>query len=331
MSSHLAVLPNTFVFIVVASLRGKEMAMKRKHQSTLADDGMVQSSRLSIANNEYLQLPGAQGLKHTLLRSRVQYVAKVLGGTDHEHIANQILAVLPHLKHDTPHVLKAVDADAEDVRQYIDHTVLKGDTRYEAIVKLCLEAEENKFFAVCVNSSRVSDCRRLLRKGEVKLAAVVGFPLGAMEPRSKAFEAQQAMNAGADEIDMVVNVGWLQDSEYAKVLEDIQGVTNASKGKVKVILEVCLLSEEQTIDGCILCALAGAEFVKTSTGFSTCGATPETVDLMKAVVGNACKVKAAGGVHDFTTAKKYIAAGISRIGTSSGVAIVAGHESSGGY
>merc|ERR1712113_688335 len=151
------------------------------------------------------------------------------------------------------------------------------------------------------------------------------------EPVSKAFEAEQAMNAGADEIDMVVNIGWLQDGEYARVLDDIQGVTNAAKGKVKVILEVCLLTEEQIVDGCILCAFAGAEFVKTSTGFSTTGATPQTVDLMKATVGNVCQVKAGGGVRDLATAKKYIAAGVSRIGTSSGVAICTGENPGGGY
>jgi len=235
------------------------------------------------------------------------------------------------LKKETAKHRKALDADNEEVRQYIDHTILKADITYDAIAKLCSEAEENNFFAVCVNSSRVADCKRLLRKTDVKIASVVGFPLGSMEPRSKALEAERAMAAGADEIDMVVNIGWLKDGDYARVLEDIQCVTNASKGKVKVILEVCLLTEELIVDGCILCAFAGAEFVKTSTGFSTTGATPETVDLMKATVGNACKVKAAGGVRDFATAKKYIAAGISRIGTSSGVTIVAGEKSSGGY
>merc|ERR1712039_71543 len=232
---------------------------------------------------------------------------------------------------ETPKVRQAADAENADVRNYIDHTVLKADTKYDGIAKLCAEAEEHKFFAVCVNSSRVADCKRLLRKTDVKIASVVGFPLGAMEPHSKAFEAEQAMNAGADEIDMVANIGWLQDGEYARVLEDIQGVTNASKGKVKVILEVCLLTEEQIINGCILCAFAGAEFVKTSTGFSTTGASPQTVDIMKATVGNTCLVKAAGGVKDFATAKKYIAAGISRIGTSSGVAILAGAPAGAGY
>lgn len=314
------------------------MAIKRKQRREAGVAGpseKQQKTSHSFApgglNDEYLHLPGAQGLKHETIQSRAKHVAKVLGGAHWEQVLNGLYKALPHLRKEKPKTLKAVDAESADVRCFIDHTVLKADTKYDSIAKLCTEAVENQFYAVCVNSSRVADCRRLLRQSDVKIASVVGFPLGAMSPRCKAFEAEQAMQAGAHEIDMVVNIAWLQDADYARVLEDIQGVVNAANGKVKVILEVCLLTEEQIIDGCILCAFAGAEFVKTSTGFSTTGATPETVDLMKATVGNACLVKAAGGVKDFATAKKYIAAGISRIGTSSGVAILAGAPAGAGY
>jgi deoxyribose-phosphate aldolase len=283
------------------------------------------------SNNEFLLLPGAQGKKHDLIKARVKHVAKALGGANCEYVEKAILCALPHLAKDSPKVRKAVDAEGADVSKYIDHTVLKADTTYDSIAKLCADAKEHNFFAVCVNSSRVVDCKRLLLDTDIKIASVVGFPLGAMEPEIKALEAARALSNGADEIDMVVNIGWLKDGDYARVLADIQGVVDASKGKVKVILEVCLLTEEQIVDGCILCAFAGAEFVKTSTGFSTSGATPESVDLMKTVVGKRCLVKAAGGVKDLATAKKYIAAGISRIGTSSGVQILAGAKPGGGY
>eukprot|EP01062_Namystynia_karyoxenos_P066279 TRINITY_DN60241_c0_g1_i1.p1 TRINITY_DN60241_c0_g1~~TRINITY_DN60241_c0_g1_i1.p1 ORF type:complete len:361 (+),score=105.69 TRINITY_DN60241_c0_g1_i1:73-1155(+) len=278
---------------------------------------------------EFAQLPAAKGLRHAFLQSRVEVVAQRLGG---EHYGAQtkeaILSVLPHLARPS-HSLQPTALGGLEVQRYVDHTLLKADARQAEVAKLCAEARQHRFFAVCVNSSRVADCAMMLRGSNVALAAVVGFPLGAMQAEVKALEAEAAIKAGATEIDMVLNVGMLQDGEYAKVFQDIQGVARAARGQVKVILETCLLTEEQIVDACILSAFAGAEFVKTSTGFSKGGATPGAVDLMKATVGNTCKVKASGGVRDLAAARKYIAAGVSRIGTSSGIAIVSGQQAKG--
>eukprot|EP01065_Artemidia_motanka_P029352 TRINITY_DN35489_c0_g1_i1.p1 TRINITY_DN35489_c0_g1~~TRINITY_DN35489_c0_g1_i1.p1 ORF type:complete len:326 (+),score=116.40 TRINITY_DN35489_c0_g1_i1:66-1043(+) len=279
--------------------------------------------------DDFTQLPFARGLKHEFLQSRMKHVAQVLGGESAHHYHAALARVLPHLAADS-HKLAAVGGNAA-VPQYIDHTLLKADARSADFAKLCAEAVQHKFRAICVNSSRVAECALMLRGTDVGLAAVVGFPLGAMDPGSKALEARAAVAAGATEIDMVLNVGWLLDGQYARVLADIQGVARECGGKVKVILEVCLLDEATIVDGCILCALAGAEFVKTSTGFSKHGSTPETVDIMKATVGKTCLVKAAGGVRDLATARKYIRAGVSRIGTSSGIAIVQGAAVTKGY
>jgi len=208
--------------------------------------------------------------------------------------------------------------------QYIDHTILKADATKE-VAKLCSEAITHNFYAVCVNSSRVEQAKVLLENSNVKIAAVVGFPLGAGTATSKGFEAFEAVCAGADEIDMVLNIGALKDKDYETVKVDIQTVVRESKGRpVKVILETCLLTKEEKIKACELAVIAGVQFVKTSTGFSNSGATVEDIKLMRATVGPKLGVKASGGVKDTATAEAMIAAGATRIGTSSGIAIVTG-------
>nr|BAQ25457.1 deoxyribose-phosphate aldolase [Diplonema papillatum] len=244
--------------------------------------------------------------------------------TEEEDIYN----VLPHVKKGD----KRQRVTPKAVASYIDHTVLKPDATAKDVVKLCKEAAEHKFYAVCVNSSRVKQCADELRGTDVKIASVVGFPLGAMLTKAKAFETTEACADGATEIDMVLNIGQLLDGNYSAVLADIKAVVEAAaqkKATVKVIFETCLLTDEQIIDASILSAVAGARFVKTSTGFSKGGATPAAVDIMKTVVGDACLVKASGGVRDLETAIRYIEAGTDRIGTSSGIAIVKGGTAKG--
>ncbi len=208
---------------------------------------------------------------------------------------------------------------------YIDHTILKADAVKEQILQVCSEAREYGFASVCVNSSRVPLCVEALKGSGVKICSVVGFPLGAMIPEAKAFEAAQAIAAGADEIDMVINIGALKDKNKAYVEEDIRFVKKACGDKIlKVIIETCLLSEDEKIVACQLAKLAGADFVKTSTGFSTHGATPEDVALMRETVGPEMGVKAAGGVRSLADAEIMIRAGATRLGTSGGAAIVKG-------
>ena len=210
-----------------------------------------------------------------------------------------------------------------DIAKYIDHTVLAADARKEKIEALCKEAYQHGFASVCVNSCWVSLAAKLLEGTEVKVCTVVGFPLGAMDSVSKAVEARNAVRNGADEIDMVINIGFLKSGMYDDVLEDIREVRKATEGKtLKVIIETCLLTEEEKRKACELSEEAGADFVKTSTGFSTGGATVEDVALMKSVVGDRLRVKASGGIRDYKTAKAMIEAGASRIGASAGVRIV---------
>ena len=220
-----------------------------------------------------------------------------------------------------------------DVRDAIDHTLLKADASFKEVAELCSEARKHRFFAVCVNSSRVRQCVEAVSGSDVKVAAVVGFPLGAAVTSVKVAETRQAVADGAGEIDMVLNIGMLKEGNYDGVYEDIAGVVEASRGKaiVKVIFETCLLTPEQIIDASILSALASADYVKTSTGFSKSGASVEAVQLMKTTVGDACLVKASGGIRDLPTARKYLNFGVSRIGTSSGVAIVSGSAGTTGY
>lgn len=210
-----------------------------------------------------------------------------------------------------------------DIAKYIDHTVLAADARKEKIEALCKEAYQNGFASVCVNSCWVSLAAKLLEGTEVKVCTVVGFPLGAMDSVSKADEARNAVRNGADEIDMVINIGFLKSGMYDEALEDIREVRKATEGKtLKVIIETCLLTDEEKRKACELSEEAGADFVKTSTGFSTGGATVEDVALMKSVVGDRLSVKASGGIRDYKTAKAMIEAGASRIGASAGVRIV---------
>lgn len=215
-----------------------------------------------------------------------------------------------------------------DLARYIDHTLLKPETTRAQIQKLCEEALSHKFFAVCVNSSMISDCKDLLKNSSVKVASVIGFPLGACDTSTKVFETTRALNLGASEIDMVVHLGAVKAQDWSYVEKDIKDVVLASQGHVlKVILETHLLTEEEKRKICEISMTVGAQFVKTATGFSGGGATVQDITLMKSIVRNNGQVKASGGVRDFETAVKMIQAGATRIGTSSGVAIVTDSQS----
>lgn len=210
---------------------------------------------------------------------------------------------------------------------YIDHTLLKPEATEADIKKLCAEAREYHFYSVCVNSSFVELASMELAESDTEVCAVVGFPLGAMELNSKAFEADQACLHGATEIDMVLHVGALKEGRYMYVTNDIAAIVSVAAdydAKVKVILETCLLTKDEIVKACQLAVEAGADFVKTSTGFSTGGATAEDVALMRATVGNRAQVKASGGIRDIEKAKEMIAAGADRLGTSASIAIVQG-------
>jgi deoxyribose-phosphate aldolase len=217
--------------------------------------------------------------------------------------------------------------------KYIDHTILKPDTTEGQVKKICAEAREHEFFSVCVNPCNVTLVKEELKGTDVKVCSVISFPLGANIPEVKAFEATKAIEDGADEIDMVINIGALKDGKYDYVREDIKAVVDACKGKahLKVIIEACLLTDEEKVKACELSKEAGADYVKTSTGFSTGGATAEDIALMRKTVGPELGVKASGGVRDFEGAKKMIDAGASRIGASSSVAIVTGGVSDSDY
>ncbi len=215
---------------------------------------------------------------------------------------------------------------------YIDHTLLKPEARLEQIQCLCAEAKQFHFFSVCVNSSYVKTCADLLAGSGVKVCSVIGFPLGAMDPLSKIFETKQAIQQGAQEIDMVIHIGALKDQRTQIVLEDIKGVVQAAQGHVvKVIIETALLTEAEKKLACELSLQAGAHFVKTSTGFNGGGASVEDVALMKKAVAGKLKVKASGGIKDKSQALALIAAGAERLGTSSGVALVQGQTTKGDY
>jgi deoxyribose-phosphate aldolase len=217
--------------------------------------------------------------------------------------------------------------------QYIDHTLLAADATREQIATLCREAQEHGFYSVCVNSGQVPYAAQLLAGEKVKVCAVVGFPLGAGLSESKAVEARLAIAAGAGEIDMVLNVGALKDGLFDTVRDDIAAVKQACGSvPLKVILETCLLDEPQKIRACEICRELDVAFVKTSTGFSRSGATRDDVKLMRKVMGAGIGVKASGGVRDHAAAVAMIEAGATRLGTSSGIAIVSGAPASGsGY
>ena len=210
-----------------------------------------------------------------------------------------------------------------ELNKYIDHTLLKPEATKEQITELCQEARQYDFASVCVNTCYVPLAKELLAGSDVKVCCVVGFPLGAMDTVSKAFEAKTAVENGAQEVDMVINIGALKDKDYDYVTKDIAAVVEASKPAiVKVIIEACLLTDEEKVEACKCSMNAKAEFVKTSTGFSTHGATPEDVALMKKTVGNVCKVKAAGGVRSYDDAMKMIEAGADRLGCSAGIKVM---------
>lgn len=203
-----------------------------------------------------------------------------------------------------------------------DHTILKADAGKDAVKKICEEAKEYGFMSVCVNGYYTSYVADLLSESDVKVCTVVGFPLGQMSTKAKAMEAKMAVEDGAEEVDMVINVGALKDGDYMRVLEDIKAVKAAcGQALLKVIIETCLLTDEEKIKACELSKEAGADFVKTSTGFSTGGATPEDVALMRKTVGTEMGVKASGGIRDKETAEKMVDAGASRLGTSATIAI----------
>jgi deoxyribose-phosphate aldolase len=216
----------------------------------------------------------------------------------------------------------------------IDHTLLKPEATPPQVEKLCAEAKQYHFAAVCVNASNVAQCAELLKGTDVKVCSVVGFPLGATLASVKAFEAEQSIAAGATEIDMVLNIGALKAGNDKLVLEDIKAVVDAAHAHkiiVKVIFETCLLTDEEKVKACNLSKQAGADFVKTSTGFNTAGATLEDVALMRKTVGPDMGVKAAGGVRTRDDVYAMVKAGATRIGTSGGVKIMEGLEIKSGY
>lgn len=213
-----------------------------------------------------------------------------------------------------------------------DHTILKADAGEAAVIKICNEAKEHGFMSVCVNSYYTAFVAEQLKGTDVKVCTVVGFPLGQMSTKAKAFETECAVADGAREIDMVINVAALKDGKYDVVLEDIKAVKAAcGDALLKVILETCLLTKDEIVKACKLCVEAGADFVKTSTGFSTGGATAEDIALMRQTAGPELGVKASGGVRDSKTAVAMVEAGANRIGASATIAILAGAKSEGDY
>ena len=211
-----------------------------------------------------------------------------------------------------------------ELNRYIDHTLLKPAATRADIAKLCAEAQDYRFASVCVNSAHIAEVAAALAGTDVTPCCVVGFPLGAMETEAKAFEAARAAALGAREIDMVMDIGAAKEGDFARVEADIAAVVSAIQGraKLKVILECCLLTDEEKTAVCLAAKRAGADFVKTSTGFSTGGATEHDVALMRAAVGDDMGVKASGGIRTRKDALRMIAAGASRIGASAGIAIV---------
>lgn len=208
-----------------------------------------------------------------------------------------------------------------ELNKYIDHTLLKPEATEAQILALCDEALKYGFYSVCVNSCHVPLVYEKLEGSDVKVAAVVGFPLGAMSTKAKVFEAREAVEAGADEIDMVINVGALKDGRYDHVRDEIAALVDVCP-LLKVIIETCLLTDEEIVKACQLAVEAGADFVKTSTGFSTGGATEEAVKLMRETVGDKAKIKASGGIRTLADAQKFIDLGADRLGCSAGAKIM---------
>ncbi|AYA77077.1 deoxyribose-phosphate aldolase [Bacillus sp. Y1] len=221
----------------------------------------------------------------------------------------------------------------KEIAKMIDHTLLKAEATKDQIEQLCAEAKEYQFASVCVNPTWVAYASELLKGTGVDVCTVIGFPLGANTPETKAFETTNAIENGATEVDMVINIGALKNGDDSLVERDIQAVVNAAKGKAltKVIIETSLLTEEEKVRACKLAVSAGTDFVKTSTGFSTGGATVDDIALMRKTVGPTIGVKASGGVRSAEDAKNMIDAGATRIGASSGIAIVKGLVSNSDY
>nr|WP_288932344.1 deoxyribose-phosphate aldolase [uncultured Streptococcus sp.] len=218
------------------------------------------------------------------------------------------------------------------LNKYIDHTLLKADASQEQIETLIEEAKKYDFASVCVNPTWVNFAAQALKATYVKVCTVIGFPLGANTPELKAFETSDAIQNGANEIDMVINIGALKSRNFDLVERDIRAVVEAAKGTlVKVIIETCLLTDDEKVKACQIAQKAGADFVKTSTGFSTGGATVEDVALMRKTVGPDMGVKASGGARSYEDALAFIKAGATRIGASSGVAIMEGDVANGDY
>lgn len=227
----------------------------------------------------------------------------------------------------SPSVGAAPSLTRAELAKTIDHTVLKADSLIENVDALCDEAKSYGFASVCVNSCWVPRCAEALEGSGVLVCSVIGFPLGAMATEAKTYEAKVAVEAGAAEIDMVINIGALKSGEYAMVCDDVAAVADAchaADAHLKVIIEAAMLTDEEKVAACLLAVDAGADYVKTSTGFGPGGATLEDVALMRAVVGPEIGVKAAGGIRTTETALTMLAAGASRIGASSGIAIVEG-------
>ena len=219
------------------------------------------------------------------------------------------------------------------IEKYIDHTLLKPTATKQDIKLLCQEAKEHHFFSVCVNSSYIKLAKKELQKSEVKICGVVGFPLGAMSSESKLFEAQSALSDGADEIDMVMNIGLLKSHDYDAFAEDIRAIKKIMPNKVlKVILETCYLDDDEIIKASSIAIECGANFIKTSTGFGTEGATVKNIRLMKyAAHKSNTKLKASGGIRNYNIAKEFIDLGVDRLGLSSSIAIVDGSTGTSDY
>ena len=220
----------------------------------------------------------------------------------------------------------------EPLNTYIDHTLLKPTATKKDIINLCEEAKQYKFFSVCVNSCYVGLAKKALKNSDVKVCTVVGFPLGAMSTEAKVAETTKAIKDGADEIDMVINIGLLKSKDFDAVWKDIEAVKiELPNNTLKVILETCYLSEVEIIKASELAIHSGADFIKTSTGFGTGGATLNDIKLMQSVCKGCVKIKASGGIRDQKTALEFINLGVNRLGTSSGIAIINGEESISNY
>ena len=216
-----------------------------------------------------------------------------------------------------------MNIETEEIARLIDHTLLQPEATPDMAERLCREADDHGFYSVCVSPVFVSLAYELLAGSPVKVCTVVSFPAGVNEPDVKAYETSRAIQQGADEIDMVMNVGAAKAGDWKRVGVDVESVVTSARGNmVKVILETCLLSDEEKLRACEVCVAAGAGFVKTSTGFNRAGATVEDVRLMRTAVGAGVGVKASGGIRDYATACNMIEAGATRLGTSSGLKII---------